>query len=258
MTPYEKQAKDFLKKSKTKLDIQFKEYGSMPWDEKGEQRNIFVCTLSNSNGSYTFDFGSSLADSNQIVEIPQKDSNLQVIEVYAGLKTEPTNRKTTVSAGISFFLHKKDGFSLSDEEFYKLELELRTQFYKNYNAKNQKWISLYESGDISRKEMEQNVEAGNIESGAFQQVIQNAITRELNKPIETYVEDNEVKIPTAYDILTCLTKYDPESFEDFCDNYGYSKDSIKALNTYEAVAEEWENISSMFNEDELAELCEID
>jgi hypothetical protein len=33
--------------------------------------------------------------------------------------------------------------------------------------------------------------------------------------------------PTAYDVLTCLTKYDPESFDNFCAEYGYDNDSRK-------------------------------
>ena len=33
--------------------------------------------------------------------------------------------------------------------------------------------------------------------------------------------------PSAYDILACLEKYTPDTFEAFCDEYGYSHLSIK-------------------------------
>lgn len=62
MNTYENQAQKFLKKTKTMLGIVYKEYGSMPWDTKGVQRDIYEITLSNKNGSYTFDFGTSIAD----------------------------------------------------------------------------------------------------------------------------------------------------------------------------------------------------
>ena len=38
-----------------------------------------------------------------------------------------------------------------------------------------------------------------------------------------YVEE-----PTAYDVLTCLTKFDPHAFESFCGDFGYDMDSRAA------------------------------
>lgn len=62
--------------------------------------------------------------------------------------------------------------------------------------------------------------------------------------------------PTMYDVLTCLTKYDPETFEDFCDCYGYDNDSRKAERIYNAVVEEFQNVEILFG-DILDELSEI-
>ena len=62
--------------------------------------------------------------------------------------------------------------------------------------------------------------------------------------------------PTMYDILTCLTKHNPETFEDFCSEYGYNEDSIKALKTYKAVQREFNGVNRLFN-DILEELQEI-
>lgn len=57
--------------------------------------------------------------------------------------------------------------------------------------------------------------------------------------------------PTLYSVLACLTKYDPETFEDFCGNYGYDNDSRAAEKTYKAVVKEWENMNRLFTTDEL-------
>jgi len=62
--------------------------------------------------------------------------------------------------------------------------------------------------------------------------------------------------PSLYDILTCLTKSDPGTFEDFCSEYGYSDDSRKALDLYFAVQKEWLACNNMFH-DCLEELQEI-
>lgn len=62
--------------------------------------------------------------------------------------------------------------------------------------------------------------------------------------------------PSAYDVLSCLTKSDPGTFKDFCGDYGYNDDSIKAFETYRAVQDEWAAVGRMFN-DCLEELQEI-
>ncbi len=64
------------------------------------------------------------------------------------------------------------------------------------------------------------------------------------------------KPPTAYDVLACLTKNDPGSFDDFCSEFGYSNDSIKALSTYKAVVSEWKKVKRIWG-DCLSELEEI-
>jgi len=58
-------------------------------------------------------------------------------------------------------------------------------------------------------------------------------------------------VPTMYDILTCLTKYDPDSFKNFCSEYGYDKMSDKAEKTYNAVYDDWLNVSRLFNDEQL-------
>lgn len=62
--------------------------------------------------------------------------------------------------------------------------------------------------------------------------------------------------PTEYDVLSCITNYDPEDFETFCANYGYSTDSRKAEKVYFAVQKEYREIYRLFSDcmDELREI----
>lgn len=64
------------------------------------------------------------------------------------------------------------------------------------------------------------------------------------------------KEPEMYDILAYLQKHDPETFEDFCGNYGYDEDSRKAYKTYKAVCREWAAVERLFSDclDELQEI----
>lgn len=55
--------------------------------------------------------------------------------------------------------------------------------------------------------------------------------------------------PSNYDLLACLTKYDPGTFEDFCVDFGYNTDSRKAEKTYKAVVKEYESLCRVFGDD---------
>ena len=63
--------------------------------------------------------------------------------------------------------------------------------------------------------------------------------------------------PSAYDVLACLTKYDPGTFENFCSDFGYSTDSKSAEKIYTAVCDEWKNIQCLYNDIEIELLSEI-
>ena len=64
--------------------------------------------------------------------------------------------------------------------------------------------------------------------------------------------------PDEYDIITCLTKNDPGSFENFCSEFGCDTDSRSAEKTYKAVKAEWEKVLRVFGEGEcLDDLREI-
>ena len=54
--------------------------------------------------------------------------------------------------------------------------------------------------------------------------------------------------PVAYDVLACLDTYsDGESFEDFCNNFGYDTDSRQAEKTYYAVMKQIEGIKKVLS-----------
>lgn len=57
--------------------------------------------------------------------------------------------------------------------------------------------------------------------------------------------------PTLYDVLSCLTKYEVGSFENFCGDFGYESDSIIAKKTYKAVSKEYDKVCSLFSNEDL-------
>lgn len=63
--------------------------------------------------------------------------------------------------------------------------------------------------------------------------------------------------PKAYDILACLSGYIPSSFQDFCWEYGYDTDSIRALKTYIECQKEYSGLAKIFTIEQLEKLNEI-
>jgi len=71
------------------------------------------------------------------------------------------------------------------------------------------------------------------------------------------IEIVEPKAPTAYDVLAGLTCNEVGTFQQFCDDFGYDGDSIKAEKTYKAVLDEWSNVQRIWSESEIEKLQEI-
>lgn len=63
--------------------------------------------------------------------------------------------------------------------------------------------------------------------------------------------------PTIYDVLACLQKYDVGSFEDFCWEFGYNVDSRRAEKIYKAVCKEYEKLCTIFTDEEMELMQEI-
>lgn len=68
---------------------------------------------------------------------------------------------------------------------------------------------------------------------------------------------NAAMIPTEYDVLSCLTKYNPGEFEDFCSEYGYEEDSRAAEKIYKSVKDEYKNITRIFTPEQIEQMQEI-
>lgn len=69
------------------------------------------------------------------------------------------------------------------------------------------------------------------------------------------------KIPTEYDVLSCLTTYDVGDFEDFLNDFEYeikAKGDLKRFyKTYLLVKQENEDIHRIFTESQIEQLQEI-
>lgn len=63
----------------------------------------------------------------------------------------------------------------------------------------------------------------------------------------------------AYDVLACISGdvNCPESFEDFCSEYGYDRDSIKALQSFRRCSAFAKRLRSFFTAEEIEQLQEI-
>ena len=72
-------------------------------------------------------------------------------------------------------------------------------------------------------------------------------------------EENKPKRPTKKDILYFMILDDVGNmnFNDFCNEFGYDNDSIKALKIYEGCLKETEGYYNMFDNEEREILSEL-
>lgn len=65
--------------------------------------------------------------------------------------------------------------------------------------------------------------------------------------------------PTAYDVLACISGdvHCPETFKEFCAEYGYDEDSRKAEQTFKRCRAFAVELQEFFTEQEQADLVEI-
>jgi len=68
-----------------------------------------------------------------------------------------------------------------------------------------------------------------------------------------------IKTVSPYSVLACISgeAYTPETFADFCGEYGYEEDSIKALQTFRRCSAFAKRLRAFFTEAELEQLQEI-
>lgn len=84
---------------------------------------------------------------------------------------------------------------------------------------------------------------------------------EQNKAKKALAELKEKAVPTVYDILSCLTTYDPGTMNDFFSEMGYevhdADDIFCFLNTYNAVVKEYRDLCRIFTAEQMEMLREI-
>ncbi len=65
------------------------------------------------------------------------------------------------------------------------------------------------------------------------------------------------RTPTPYDVLSCIEKYDPDTFDNWCAGCGYDTDSRRAEDTWRGCVEQWRQVERFFTREELALVQEI-
>lgn len=71
--------------------------------------------------------------------------------------------------------------------------------------------------------------------------------------------DNKRTELSAYDVLACVSSdvHTPETFKEFCDEFGYDTDSIKAKQTFERANRFAKRLRDFFTQEEIEQLQEI-
>ncbi len=70
-------------------------------------------------------------------------------------------------------------------------------------------------------------------------------------------DGNGNTLPTPYDVLSGMQKYDIGDFENFCSTFGYEIDSRKAETIYKEVVKEYDNLKMLYSDEELELMGEI-
>lgn len=67
-----------------------------------------------------------------------------------------------------------------------------------------------------------------------------------------YNTQNNIR-PSTYDVIACLEWYDIYDFEDFCLNFGYNTDSIKAFEIYKTYQKQQKELFKLIPEEKIRE-----
>jgi len=79
----------------------------------------------------------------------------------------------------------------------------------------------------------------------------------IGKEIIALKKERETLKPREYDILACLDGYSPDTFENWCSNFGYDTDSITAAKIYIECQKQYDGLRKIFTSEQLEKLCEI-
>lgn len=243
ISEYEQQAIDFLAKTNTKFKAEFLKYGKH-FDGDKRLRNIFKITLSNTKGSYSFNFGSSIKDSSLNTEDISYDN--EPIQFYCGFKYEGLQNEY-LSYSDTFKVEKiKEVMQPGKNPKYLLDKTKAKQIHQDFVTSNtSKYVK---PNNLMRvDEFIDKIE------GRLIRTCSELAAKNYGEPIQA----KEIIYPNSYDVLACLTKYDPGTFENFCGDFGYDIDSRSAEKTYHAVVEEYTNLKILFSDEELELMQEI-
>jgi hypothetical protein len=230
-------------------------FDCMDWDKDGQKRNIFNIELKRGSEVYNFDFGSSIYDSCKIIEYNEWDNlkNNDLIEIFAGLYLQTTKE---VFGSVQFKATKEDLEYTQPSMIEKYAEELEKDYNEKVKKNNKKWTNKYNNGTVSR-DYANSQKCNSLKNKDAFNCIQKVIRRKIDelKEVKKEHSKNIQKIPIVepklYDILTCLTKYNPGTFENFCSEFGYDEDSKSAEKTYNAVKEAYINMCRLFSDEEL-------
>lgn len=245
---YQKQATDFLEKTNTTLKAKFLKF-DYHFANDENKRNIFKITIKNSRGSFSLNFGSSINDSCKKVKRAKIYSG-EAVTIFEGFKH--------VGSG-SMFAH-------CIETNYPTLLEISNCLKTVDSLINlgeiQKDYDKYSTGMAAYKNKNKH---SFVNVTPFESVVAR-IRAKILAAIEqaktdtdtlTDTQADSINYPTAYDVLSCLQKYDVGTFENFCSEFGYSEDSRTAEKVYKAVCEEYLNVCKLWSDSEIEELAEI-
>ena len=174
-------------------------------------------------------------------ELTKYDRQAQEFMVATGLKI-----------GTSYCGHYKrfeDAKYISSQWRIKFSREGKMEFWFDFSQSCHDSFSKTERAGFRRKPLEPK----DFHYLAIKETLETGAT-EYSLPFTLHYETTH---PSDYDILACLTKYDPGTFEDFCGDFGYDTDSRKAEKTYFAVQKEYQNLRGMFTGPELENMAEI-
>lgn len=265
---YDLQAISFLEKCGVALHWKYVGFDKY-FDDDTQSRNIFTWTLSRNDISISGRFGSSIASSCK--KTPIINSNEQC-EIYWGVMIggkEETSRTFNKYGRMVERTEKMDSLILS----HKIKTDYPT--IRRVVEGEIKSTYLIDIGKLSKdhddfvEEYKEMVRKKSFNAGlpADLKTIE-SVVHLIDRKINMFIEDarketilldqaDEIIEPTAYDLLTCITKYDPGTFENFCGDFGYDSDSRRAERIYNSCVKEWNDVKSFFTEQELTELAEI-
>ena len=244
MSEYEEQAEKFLKDTGFNLDINYKEFNSMPWDKDGQKRNIFEVELSKGDKSYKFDFGNSIVYSCKPVP---KINTVKEVDLIIGFRMETMNYTYTYKLTVDIPKLR----NLIDISFYNpllLTIKEDMELSVERHIESFKGLSTFEKTLLRKKLVLPSEEIANLIRRRANRTHQDLWSEKVHGNIQL----PDIVKPSSYDILARLYVCYYESPDDVVEEFGCMKPS-QAI----AIYEQDQELQKLFTEKELELLSEI-